>query len=641
VRLNNNEKYPPLWTQGAVNAAEKLERFSEPTLLTRITNRIFKRNGHAPEYFSQASAINLADDTPGEPTLDKEFAAFVSKGTFSMLGLPNEMPVLSSKGMGIVDAMMCDDMVGTCIELKKTAALSVPPKWEPASDDPEHKKHADYLNEVLAQLDSGEQDADGVNIGLVNKLRDMLSAIEYGYSVTNVLYTTIDTGAFKGKIGIGDMKTKPPHNISFDVDEFLNIKPDGILYAVQAGNPEKLPLAQFLVYSYRAKFANPYGYSDCIRAYDRWNSKRWVQKMWDIYLERHGCGTWVATYDKLNPPPANERAAVLSFLDGAQARSALYMSDRITMVPHEPTPGASSTWSEAIAARNQQIARALFNPDLTGFSAKDAGGSYSLGKKQFDMYLMIISSLQADISAVMKPLGRKLVTMSYGVQDQYPKLVFPPLTDETKVWFLSAVGAAVKDGVLVPDQAVVDRVREVLELPEAEPGAVPMQPQPGMDPNNPNDPNAPEPDNQDAPEEVNPEDGKFAAPDPKAVIDAALAVIGKNERTVIVAGPKAGKSTVATLAGERFKTRVRYADNLIGQMDWSAMSATVADWLDAPGKWVVEGVASVRAIRKWLAANPDKVPPFAVVVMSNAIQQRSPSSRPEAQRLWCCEHVQR
>jgi hypothetical protein len=53
------------------------------------------------------------------------------------------------------------------------------------------------------------------------------------------------------------------------------------------------------------------------------------------------------------------------------------------------------------------------------------------------------------------------------------------------------------------------------------------------------------------------------------------------------------------------------------------MSQTVSDWFDVPGRWVVEGVATVRAIRKWLAAHPDEPVPFAIIVLSAPAQQRS------------------
>lgn len=49
-------------------------------------------------------------------------------------------------------------------------------------------------------------------------------------------------------------------------------------------------------------------------------------------------------------------------------------------------------------------------------------------------------------------------------------------------------------------------------------------------------------------------------------------------------------------------------DDLIETHDWSEASAEVASWFDAPGPWVIEGVAVPRALRKWLAAHPEGKP---------------------------------
>ena len=66
---------------------------------------------------------------------------------------------------------------------------------------------------------------------------------------------------------------------------------------------------------------------------------------------------------------------------------------------------------------------------------------------------------------------------------------------------------------------------------------------------------------------------------------------------VVVAGvPRAGKTTLSRAldAGE-----VRSTDELIG-LGWSEASEEVSRWLGLEGPWIIEGVATVRALRKWL-----------------------------------------
>lgn len=73
-------------------------------------------------------------------------------------------------------------------------------------------------------------------------------------------------------------------------------------------------------------------------------------------------------------------------------------------------------------------------------------------------------------------------------------------------------------------------------------------------------------------------------------------------RIVIVGGPKTGKTTLAAqLAG--VETPVFATDDLIGKLEWGEDSAEVASWFGRPGPWIIEGVTTVRALRKWLLGN--------------------------------------
>ncbi len=94
-------------------------------------------------------------------------------------------------------------------------------------------------------------------------------------------------------------------------------------------------------------------------------------------------------------------------------------------------------------------------------------------------------------------------------------------------------------------------------------------------------------------------------------------------------GPGCGKSTLARerakqlgvlvlctdtpeqarATGRNQDAGVLYAPSSLGN-DWSGLSAFIAeDWLELPGPFVIEGVALVRALRKWHAAHPGSPPP--------------------------------
>jgi hypothetical protein len=88
-------------------------------------------------------------------------------------------------------------------------------------------------------------------------------------------------------------------------------------------------------------------------------------------------------------------------------------------------------------------------------------------------------------------------------------------------------------------------------------------------------------------------------------------------RLCICGGPKTGKSSLGVALGNRLGLRVRHSDSVMG-LGWSEASAEVASWFDEPGDVVIEGVAVVRAIRKWLAAHPTGRPCDELVVLDHA-----------------------
>ncbi len=108
-----------------------------------------------------------------------------------------------------------------------------------------------------------------------------------------------------------------------------------------------------------------------------------------------------------------------------------------------------------------------------------------------------------------------------------------------------------------------------------------------------------------------------------AAYDAVLGQLDGARRIVFAGGPRAGKSTLAVRASERYGIPTKFADSLVGRMEWSEMSQEVSTWFDAPGDWIVEGVSTPRALRKWLDRNPGVPFPVTIVYTGRAIQVRT------------------
>lgn len=93
-------------------------------------------------------------------------------------------------------------------------------------------------------------------------------------------------------------------------------------------------------------------------------------------------------------------------------------------------------------------------------------------------------------------------------------------------------------------------------------------------------------------------------------------------RIVITGGPRTGKTTLAEMLREHPDVEVFHTDETIG-LGWSAASEEVATWFDFTDPWIIEGVAAVRALRKWLATHPGR-PCDVVYWLEEPVCERTP-----------------
>jgi hypothetical protein len=75
-------------------------------------------------------------------------------------------------------------------------------------------------------------------------------------------------------------------------------------------------------------------------------------------------------------------------------------------------------------------------------------------------------------------------------------------------------------------------------------------------------------------------------------------------RILIAGGPRVGKTSLSIAVAHVMDVTALHTDDLIPDHDWTALPRKVAEWLDFPGPWVIEGVAVLRALRVWLASHP-------------------------------------
>lgn len=438
---------------------------------------------------SIARAIGLFAAPAGD--IFREQAATIAKAEQIGMGIENPDPVVTKATIKIYDEMRRDDALGAFLNIKKSAALSSPPRFVAASDDAAHIEQRDFMEHTIERMRGSFK----------NKLKQILTAVDFGFSLTNRVVTILDDGPFKGKIGLRYLKTKPPGSIKFETDDFVNIVDKGIIYATPDGETKHLPTNAFIHYPYNMEFENPYGYSDCQRCFPKWNSKRYTERGLSIYLERFAGGVLDIEH-KAGEGTSEDHALMDKLIKNIQYRTGVKHSDIWKIAITEPSGRGADIFLKAIAMFNIAMARAVLVPDLLGFS-ETPSASYALGKTHFDVFMWVAQEIQTDLSepVVMEQLTKPLIDMNWPNVDMYPKMEWDPLSDSKRFELAGQVFTAIEKGVFtgnVPDD-IENFVRDLFrmeakkETDEQRAGGSappPKDPEPGAekDPENDTDP---------------------------------------------------------------------------------------------------------------------------------------------------------
>jgi SPP1 gp7 family putative phage head morphogenesis protein len=362
---------------------------------------------------------------------------------------PDEL--VSRKGLDIFDKMEHDDQVKAAYELKKFMILAKGFEIKPASKAKIDVEIADFIDFNFR---------DGYQGEFTKSLSEVLSALQYGFSVTEKLYKIIEEGDYKGKIGLKTLKTRPPHSFEFHIDDFGNLK---YILQHQMKGDKKLNPNKFLIYTYRSKFGEFYGISDFRDAYRAWFVKDQVVRYHAVYLERHAIPLVIGTFDR--GTSTQEQAKLEKSLSNLQAKTTMIKPTGIEVDFKGAEPGNEKIFEDAIAIYDTQITRAFLLPELLGFTIHKTG-SQALGREQFDMFYTYLGSIQKGIEDLINDsLIKDLVDKNYSNVHRYPTFVITRLTEEERSTFFDLWFKALEKGAAIPTIEDENIIREELGFP--------------------------------------------------------------------------------------------------------------------------------------------------------------------------------
>ena len=380
----------------------------------------------------------------------------------------NPSELVTRKGLRVFELMRNDDQIKAALTLKKQACIST--GWQIQSpkgfdEDWEPKLFTEWvLGNLCCSLDQ--------------ILFEIMSALDFGFSVSEKIWEIHEDGEWAGSACITNIKTKHPQDFLFDIDPYGNIKPDG-LKQLQMSKDVSLPIDKFIIWSYQKEFSNPYGKSDLEAAYRSWwlkdNSYKWLAML----LERLGIPPIFGLYDPNVYTPAQTDQLKKVFQNLQAATFGIIPKpgvDSLDFWSPELAGQATSVFIPAMDKLDKDIARAILMPGLLGLSPQGATGSYAQSKVQFDVFLLAIEQLRKELALTVmtNQIVKSLVDMNYQTDGVYPEFTFLPLNDHIRIdlleeWVRLTMSGAVKN---YPEDE--DFIRKSLKFP-AKPETAPIE----------------------------------------------------------------------------------------------------------------------------------------------------------------------
>lgn len=376
----------------------------------------------------------------------------------------NPSVLVTRKGLRVFDEMKRDDQVKAALAFRKQAILSS--GWEVVSPEGQGEgwEVREFVKKALDNLTMW-----GIRSSTLSEsLYSVLSAMDYGYSVSEKLYEEKD-----GKVTLRSIKSVSPYYITLRTDRFGNLN---YLAQSQSGysDEKELPIHKFVIHINQPGFGNPYGTADLDSSYRPWLIKDNTYKWFAMFLEKLGIPPLFALF---NPNVFTGSALadlkdVMTNLQSATVGTIPRPSDD-SLEMWQPTVGSAGEsrliFRSAIELLNQDISRSLLLPGLLGMSGGDGeSGSYARAKVHFDSFMMmVLDNRQRLAETIQSQLVQQLVDINFNV-DRYPRFQFLPDSDKNMVEMVKTWIEMMKTGGVINGPEDEKHIRSVLGFPEKE-----------------------------------------------------------------------------------------------------------------------------------------------------------------------------
>ncbi|OYV99459.1 MAG: hypothetical protein B7Z62_00215 [Deltaproteobacteria bacterium 37-65-8] len=338
----------------------------------------------------------------------------MSVGGAGFQGYENPDDLVGLKGLEVYETMCHNAQVSACLSIKRASVLSR--GWDICA----RKEDGSSGEEIALFCSRAFEWMEG---SVFEVLDNVCDALAKGYSIQSMVWGVIDRGKCAGKMAPVYVSSKDPGEWNFLVNDYRRMT--GLIHTP---TDTRYGRADFVVYVNRGKYGNPYGESDLRNAYRHWWSVDFLERFWNLYMEKFGSPTVKGSYKRGTTAAA--KSLFLSALTAVQSKSAVIFPDDMKVELLETIRQGEAGFRLACEYHNKQMAKAILNQTLVTDDGSGVG-SFALAKVHLDVLRMCLRGLKVGLeeSVMTEQVVRRLVEVNYGYDAPVPVFSLGPLED--------------------------------------------------------------------------------------------------------------------------------------------------------------------------------------------------------------------
>lgn len=324
-----------------------------------------------------------------------EFSAFLNF-------MPNPDIILSKNGLrlSVFDEMLTDAHISAKLEQLRHGVLAYEWSIIPADSTKEAARAAEFVRKNLKAMPN-----------FIQELEEMLSAVEYGFSVTEIVWKK------DGAHWLADrLLNRNPARFAFDSE--------GNLFMTDGGRSVSLDEHyKFIIHRHMPRNENPYGSPVLSKCYWPWMFKKAGFRFWLTVAEKFGVPTVLAMFSSDGGEETRRRAQILAdSLSGIQNDAAVALAN-VDSVQVLESRGSSDDFAKLIEVCNAEISKAVTGEILT--SDTGSGASYALAREHSKTFGIKAAKTAVSLAdTVSSTLVRWIAELNFGSRCKLPSFVF-------------------------------------------------------------------------------------------------------------------------------------------------------------------------------------------------------------------------